>query len=176
MQSVRTNIEFGLLGTRHENASPEEKFQLVKAAAIKSNAHDFVSLLPDGYDTHVGEGGLLLSGGQKQRIAIARAIVSDPTILLLDEATSALVSQTFNIVLLSLLKPNVLSLQDTVSEGLVQEVSLAHQSFLPRDHFLTSIPSLGFGSCQCRTNHRHHRTPAVCPVPPSLLFPQSSSG
>lgn len=95
MQSVRTNIEFGLLGTCHENASPGEKFQLVKAAAIKSNAHEFVSLLPDGYDTHVGEGGLLLSGGQKQRIAIARAIVSDPKILMLDEATSALVSQTF---------------------------------------------------------------------------------
>ncbi|KAG1864868.1 P-loop containing nucleoside triphosphate hydrolase protein [Suillus subluteus] len=98
--TIRGNVAHGLIGTPYEDASDEEKFQLIKAACIKSNADSFVSLLPQGYDTMVGERGFLLSGGQKQRIAIARAIVSDPRILLLDEATSAL---------------------DTRSEGIVQD-------------------------------------------------------
>ncbi|KAI0282942.1 P-loop containing nucleoside triphosphate hydrolase protein [Russula brevipes] len=96
--SIRQNVEYGLVGTPHHNASPEEKLQLVKETCIKANADGFISKLPDGYDTIVGERGFLLSGGQKQRVAIARAIISGPRILLLDEATSALDTQSEGVV------------------------------------------------------------------------------
>lgn len=98
--TIKGNVLHGLIGTPYENAPEDEKFKLVKEACVKSNADGFITKLPQGYDTLVGERGFLLSGGQKQRIAIARAIVSDPRILLLDEATSAL---------------------DTRSEGIVQD-------------------------------------------------------
>ena len=96
--TIRRNVEHGLVGTPHEHASSEEKLRVVKEACIKANADGFISKLPLGYDTLVGERGFLLSGGQKQRIAIARAIVSDPRILLLDEATSALDTQSEGVV------------------------------------------------------------------------------
>ncbi len=79
--SARENIRFGRPG-----ATDAEVEESAKAAA----AHDFLTALPDGYETYVGERGVMLSGGQKQRIAIARAILRDAPILLLDEATSAL--------------------------------------------------------------------------------------
>lgn len=79
--TARENIRFGRPG-----ATDAE----VEAAAIAAAAHDFLVKLPDGYDSYVGERGVMLSGGQKQRIAIARAILRDAPVLLLDEATSAL--------------------------------------------------------------------------------------
>ncbi|KAG8874984.1 GTPase-activating protein [Tulasnella sp. 331] len=96
--TIRGNVAHGLIGSRFEHLSEDEKFALIKEACVKSNADAFIQKLPDGYDTLVGERGFLMSGGQKQRIAIARAIVSDPKILLLDEATSALDTQSEGIV------------------------------------------------------------------------------
>lgn len=96
--TIKGNVAHGLIGTKWEHASEEEKEALIKDACIKANADGFITKLPLGYDTLVGERGFLLSGGQKQRVAIARAIVSDPRILLLDEATSALDTQSEGIV------------------------------------------------------------------------------
>ncbi|HEY6632443.1 MAG TPA: ATP-binding cassette domain-containing protein, partial [Rhizobiaceae bacterium] len=79
--SVMHNIRMG-----RQDATDEE----VIAAAKAANAHAFIKALPQGYDTPVGENGLLLSGGQRQRLSIARAMLRNSQILLLDEATSAL--------------------------------------------------------------------------------------
>jgi ATP-binding cassette subfamily B (MDR/TAP) protein 1 len=88
--SVFDNIAHGLVGTPLENAPKTEQMTHVVEAARIAYADDFISQLPHGYDTDIGQRGGLLSGGQKQRIAIARSLVSNPKVLLLDEATSAL--------------------------------------------------------------------------------------
>ena len=79
--TIFENIRHGLIGTKYENVSEEKQRELIVNAAKMANAHDFVTDLPEGYETNVGERGFLLSGGQKQRIAIARAVVSDPKIV-----------------------------------------------------------------------------------------------
>jgi len=83
--SIHYNIQYGRV-----TASAED----VEAASRAAQLHDFVTRLPDGYDTKVGERGLKLSGGEKQRVAIARALLKDPPVLIFDEATSALDSKT----------------------------------------------------------------------------------
>ncbi|MBF9040936.1 ATP-binding cassette domain-containing protein [Rhodobacterales bacterium LSUCC0387] len=87
--SARDNIRFG---------RPDATDAEVEAAARAAAAHDFLAALPEGYDSYVGERGIMLSGGQKQRIAIARAILRDAPILLLDEATSALDAESERLV------------------------------------------------------------------------------
>ncbi|KAJ3670706.1 hypothetical protein LUZ60_008132 [Juncus effusus] len=88
--TIRANISYGKQGEITE----EELIEVAKA----SNAHEFISSLPQGYDTYVGERGIQLSGGQKQRVAIARAILKNPKVLLLDEATSALDAESEHVV------------------------------------------------------------------------------
>lgn len=91
--TVLDNIEYGRPG-----ASMDEVVQAAKLAG----AHEFISQLPDGYDTYVGERGVKLSGGQKQRIGIARVFLKNPPILILDEATSALDNESERLVQQSL--------------------------------------------------------------------------
>ncbi|MBQ8403555.1 MAG: ABC transporter ATP-binding protein [Clostridia bacterium] len=93
--SVRENIAYG-----KTDATDEE----IERAARLAGAHEFISALPDGYDTYVGERGVKLSGGQKQRISIARVFLKDPPILILDEATSALDNESERLVQESLEK------------------------------------------------------------------------
>ncbi len=88
-RSLMDNIRYG-----RQDATDEE----VMEAAKKARCHEFISQLPEGYGTHVGERGVKLSGGERQRVAIARAILKDAPILILDEATSALDSESEHLI------------------------------------------------------------------------------
>ena len=83
--SVKANIAYGLPQARQDD---------IETAARRAYAHQFVSRMPEGYDTVIGDRGFRLSGGEKQRVAIARAILRNPPILILDEATSQLDSES----------------------------------------------------------------------------------
>jgi ABC-type bacteriocin/lantibiotic exporter with double-glycine peptidase domain len=79
--SVRENIAYGM---------PEASLQQIRHAAALALADEFISELPDGYETNIGDAGMRLSGGQRQRLAIARALLREPKLLLLDEPTNHL--------------------------------------------------------------------------------------
>jgi ATP-binding cassette subfamily B protein len=91
--TVRENIAYG---------RPEADDDAIREAAKRAGAHEFVTGLPDGYDTMVGERGVKLSGGQRQRVSLARAILRDPAILVLDEATSHVDNETEAVIQQSL--------------------------------------------------------------------------
>ena len=87
--TIRSNIAYG---------RPDASIDEIKAAAKAAQAHDFISEMPEGYDTEIGERGVTLSGGQRQRVAIARALLLDPRILILDDSTSSVDTQTERLI------------------------------------------------------------------------------
>ncbi|KAJ2996459.1 hypothetical protein NUW58_g973 [Xylaria curta] len=89
-QTIFENVASGLIGSEWEDSDITIKRELVQAACKEAYADEFISRLPDGYETPVGDAGIKLSGGQRQRLAIARAIIKQPKILILDEATSSI--------------------------------------------------------------------------------------
>jgi adenosinetriphosphatase len=113
--SILENIVYGLTPAQINQLTMDDVIEVAKQA----NCHDFITALPDGYDTLIGSRGASLSGGQKQRVAIARALIKKPAILILDEATSALDSKLESLI------NN--TLKNLTSEGKMTIISIAHR-------------------------------------------------
>ncbi|ESZ97484.1 hypothetical protein SBOR_2173 [Sclerotinia borealis F-4128] len=115
--TIAKNVEYGLIGSEWEREDAEMKRKLVVEACKEAFADEYITKLPMGYDTQVGDAGIKLSGGQRQRLAIARSIIKRPKILILDEATSAIDVRGEQIVQAAL---------DKVSEGRTT-ITIAHR-------------------------------------------------
>ncbi|PQE20885.1 putative leptomycin B resistance pmd1 protein [Rutstroemia sp. NJR-2017a BBW] len=115
--TIAKNVEYGLIGSEWEKADAETKKKLVVEACKEAFADEYITKLPQGYETQVGDAGIKLSGGQRQRLAIARSIIKRPKILILDEATSAIDVRGEQIVQAAL---------DKVSEGRTT-ITIAHR-------------------------------------------------
>ncbi|TGO65030.1 hypothetical protein BCON_0004g00250 [Botryotinia convoluta] len=115
--TIAKNVEYGLIGSEWELENAEMKRKLVIEACKEAFADEYITKLPLGYDTQVGDAGIKLSGGQRQRLAIARSIIKRPKILILDEATSAIDVRGEQIVQAAL---------DKVSEGRTT-ITIAHR-------------------------------------------------
>jgi ATP-binding cassette subfamily B protein len=172
--SVRANIAYG-----RPDATPEE----IEAAARAAEAHEFITELPRGYETTVGERGLNLSGGQRQRIALARAILSDPRILILDDATSAIDAKVEDRILSHLRvvmegrttllvahRLSTLHLADRVAvldKGRVVEVG-SHEELVGRSAFYRSLLS---GLEEQQAEAVGDRIEALATVSPAVAVP-----
>lgn len=115
--TIQKNLEYGLVGTEWEFQSSHVKKKLVRQACKEAFADEFISRLPMGYNTIVGDAGIKLSGGQRQRLSIARSIIKKPSVLILDEATSAIDVRSEKIVQKAL---------DAVSRGRTT-ITIAHR-------------------------------------------------
>ncbi|MDX1690809.1 MAG: ABC transporter ATP-binding protein [Acidimicrobiia bacterium] len=163
--TVRENIEYGRPG-----ASLEE----VVAAAELAEAHEFVTTLPEGYATIVGERGQKLSGGQRQRISIARAILKDPAILVLDEATSSVDNETEAAIQRSLVRVSedrttiviahrLSTIRDADTIYVLEDGRLveqgAHEDLLEAEGLYAGLWAVQTGAASRRTRHRRSVAP-----------------
>ncbi|MCD7804054.1 MAG: ABC transporter ATP-binding protein/permease [Oscillospiraceae bacterium] len=121
--SQETYIFVGSVADNIRYARPNATMEEVIEAAKSANAHEFITKLPDGYNTKIGSGGVTLSGGEKQRISIARAIIQDPDILILDEATASMDTRTERKIQVAI---------DSLKEGRTI-ISIAHRLSTLRD-------------------------------------------
>lgn len=121
--SQETYLFIGTVADNIRYAKPDATIEEVIEAAKSANAHEFITKLPDGYNTKIGSGGVSLSGGERQRISIARAIIQNPSVLILDEATASMDTRTERKIQMAI---------DALKEGRTI-ISIAHRLSTLRD-------------------------------------------